>query len=87
MASSGVCGERPNAAGHAKTERMMTRNALRALASMTRSTRVVGARGRGRGGGRAHQDFSAPCTFDSASIRKLALVTTRSPARRPAVTW
>jgi hypothetical protein len=43
-------------------------------------------RGRGRGGGGAHQDLRAPCTSDSASTRKLALLTTRSPAFSPPFT-
>jgi hypothetical protein len=33
-----------------------------------------------------HHDFSAPWIFDSASIRKLALATTRSPSFRPLFT-
>ena len=32
---------------------------------------------------RRYHDFSAPCTFASASIRKFALVTTRSPSFKP----
>ena len=69
----------------AKRTKMKTSNLLRALAAIMRSMMVLAARFFGVAVS-VHHDFSAPWIFDSASIRKLALATTRSPSFKPLFT-
>ena len=89
IASSGVRRSAQIDAETARMPRMKTRKGLRALVSMIRSISVM--RAGGTGGGVfmacAQKSLRAPSIFDSASTRKLPLATTRSPARRPSVTW
>ena len=87
MASSGVFESDHQPQATAKSVRTKIRNRFRELASMIRSMKVAGAGSGGVMARRDYQDLRAPCTFDSASTRKLALLTTRSPSARPRVTW